>query len=193
MKRILLLLVALCSMHVVSAQEAVDLGLSVNWATYNIGASTPEEVGTYFIAETKDVYNPEAVKMKDLILPNHTQEYSGNPLYDAAAAYWGDGWRTPTYTEWAELIAYCNWVWFEIKSNGALFCGYRVIGPNGNSIMLPSESKWGIWYQCSTPIYNSKYFYVFAFTNERRVMHKCKHVISHGYLHQCPVRAVKNK
>ena len=44
---------------IINGHEAVDLGLSVNWATCNIGATKPEECGDYFAwGETspKNVY-----------------------------------------------------------------------------------------------------------------------------------------
>ena len=54
----------------------------------------------------------------------------GDPNYDAATANWGNGWRMPTTAELAELRNYCTWT---IEGNG-----YRVTGPNGNSIYLPA-------------------------------------------------------
>ncbi|MBQ8064717.1 MAG: hypothetical protein IJ200_03555 [Prevotella sp.] len=40
--------------------EAVDLGLSIKWASWNVGASKPEEYGGYYAwgeTEEKDIYN----------------------------------------------------------------------------------------------------------------------------------------
>ena len=42
--------------------QYVDMGLSVMWATCNIGANSPEEFGDYFAwgeKETKDEYTPK--------------------------------------------------------------------------------------------------------------------------------------
>lgn len=198
MKKLFSLIITLCFMQGVSAQEAVDLGLSVDWAAYNIGANNPEECGLFFIGGTKDIYNPQ-IKIKHLVLPKHTADYSGNPDYDAATAYWGDGWRTPTYAEWSELIASCNWVWYEYESDGNLICGYQVIGPNGNSIKLPAyikgflSSGHGAGYQCSTPFHNSKYLYGFAYFKEKKGINKYKHMIKHDILHTLPTRAVRDK
>jgi hypothetical protein len=47
---------------IINGHEAVDLGLSVKWATCNIGASKPEEYGDYFAfgeTESKDEYTEE--------------------------------------------------------------------------------------------------------------------------------------
>jgi hypothetical protein len=53
-----------------------------------------------------------------------------NEKYDAATANWGHGWRMPTTAELAELLNCCTW---EFEGTG-----YRVTGPNGNSIFLPA-------------------------------------------------------
>ena len=50
--------------------------------------------------------------------------------YDAATANWGGAWRMPTTAELAELLNECEW---EFEGTG-----YRVTGPNGNSIFLPA-------------------------------------------------------
>ena len=53
---------------------------------------------------------------------------------DPATANWGDGWRTPTYNEWDELLAYCTQTWTTRNGvNGRLFSA-----PNGNSLFLPA-------------------------------------------------------
>ncbi len=50
--------------------------------------------------------------------------------HDAATANWGSNWRMPTKEQCQELIDKCKW-----EFTGT---GYRVIGPNGNSIFLPA-------------------------------------------------------
>ena len=114
--------------------EAVDLGLSVKWATCNVGANSPEEYGDYFAwgeISPKDSYTEDncstcGVSMTDI---------SGNPQYDAATANWGGAWRMPTQAEIRELYASCTWEWTTFNGvNGGL-----VTGPNGNSIFLPAD------------------------------------------------------
>ena len=61
-------------------------------------------------------------------------DISGNAQYDAARANWGGDWRMPTEAEMKELLEECKWKW--TKQNGNR--GYRVTGPNGNSIFLPA-------------------------------------------------------
>ena len=129
--------------------EYVDLGLSVKWATCNIGATKPEEFGDYFAwgeVEPKEVYNWSTYKHgKQTELIKYCDEsYCGkngfvdNKFYldsedDAAVINWGGNWRMPTRIEQEELINNCTWIWTTQKKVN----GYKIIGPNGNSIFLP--------------------------------------------------------
>lgn len=109
----------------------VDLGLSVKWATKNLGAEEkPQEYGGYY------AWGETSVKSKYIIGNSKTygnseiEDISGNSNYDAARALWGGSWRMPTFTEMEELVSKCSWNW-----TGS---GYKVTGPNGNSIYLPA-------------------------------------------------------
>ena len=117
----------------INGYAAVDLGLSVLWATCNIGADSPEDYGDYFAwgeTETKDSY-----KYSNSVTFGYSMgDISGNAEYDAATANWGDSWRMPTYDEMNELIDSCTWEW---TSENAVN-GYLVTGPSGNSIFLPA-------------------------------------------------------
>ena len=111
----------------------VDLGLSVKWATCNVGANTPEQRGDFFAwGETspKSSYTEGNCKTWEKSIG----DISGNPQYDAATANWGGNWRMPTNAEFNELRSKCTWDW--TTQNGKR--GYRVTGPNGNSIFLPA-------------------------------------------------------
>lgn len=114
----------------------VDLGLSVKWATCNVGASSPEEYGnSYAWGET----TPKSSYTKDNSKTNgvHIGDISGNADYDAATANWGAPWRMPTLTEINELRQSCTWEWTTYKGVE----GMKVTGPNGNCIFLP-PSGW---------------------------------------------------
>ena len=117
----------------------VDLGLSVKWATCNVGANSPEEFGQYFAwgdTTTKAEYTDE----NSTTYFKTMNDISGNAQYDAATAKWGGNWRMPTYDELDELIDNCTWTWTTQNSVN----GYKVIGPNGNSIFLPAAgSRYG--------------------------------------------------
>lgn len=129
----------------------VDLGLSVKWATTNVGATTPEGYGDYFAwGETKPKtdYSWSTYKWcngteKTLTKYNTSSEYSYSApdnkttldlADDAANANWLGKWRMPTYDEMDELKTRCTWTWTTLNS----VSGYKVTGPSGNSIFLPA-------------------------------------------------------
>lgn len=197
MKKILFLLVAVILSPPAKAQEYVDLGLSVNWATHNIDATTPEEEGSAFVAGTVQKYYP-GISARDVTIYDHNIDYSGNPNYDAATQLWGDMWRTPTYNEWNELITRCVWTWCSfVSTNGIKVKGYEITGPNGNKIFLPCRTDYkgkylkGGGYMCSTPVSESRKMSVFFFTNKKR--HMCEHQYFGYTLFGFPIRAVSDK
>ena len=132
-----------------NGHEYVDLGLSVKWATCNVGASSPEEYGDYFAwgeVEPKKVYDWNTYKWCNGSEYSLTK-YCTNSSYgtvdnkttlelsdDAARANWGGSWRMPTREEQDELRQQCTWTW--TTQNGVN--GYKVTGTNGNSIFLPA-------------------------------------------------------
>lgn len=138
--------------------EYVDLGLPSGtlWATCNIGATKPEEYGNYY-AWGELFPKEEYTEKNSLTMGKEIPDITGNAQYDAARVHWGGNWRIPTQTECQELVDNCTYVWVENQ-------GYKVIGPNGNSIFLPAtgtyvkdtqsnQGFYGIFgaYQCSTP------------------------------------------
>ena len=113
-----------------NGHEWVDLGLSVKWATCNVGASSPSDYGNYYAwgeTTTKSSYTFNNSRTYN----RSVGDISGNPQYDAATANWGKGWRMPTKAEFEELVDKCDW---QQGGHG----GYKVTGPNGNSIFLPA-------------------------------------------------------
>ena len=129
----------------------VDLGLSVKWATNNVGASSPSDYGYHFawgeterkkryewdncfdcLNSTGDSWGTYKINGKTSISPT-----SG---HDTARENWGGTWRMPTIDEFGELCYKCDWTW---TSQGG-HEGYKVTGPNGNSIFLPAAG-WRIW------------------------------------------------
>ena len=106
--------------------ESVDLGLSVRWATCNLGADAPEKAGDYY-NWGECVANPELYAINNMV-----GNISGT-IYDTATKIWGEGWRMPTASEWQELSEKCTWSYTTINNKQ----GYRVTGANGNSIFLP--------------------------------------------------------
>lgn len=122
----------------VPEEESVDLGLSVRWAPFNVGATRPEEYGSYFAwGETKPkaLYKQDTYRwyLKGTGMMDIGKEISGKKN-DAASVIWRGTWRLPTRAECKELIEKCKWT--HTKQNGVI--GMLVTGPNGNSIFLPS-------------------------------------------------------
>ena len=52
----------------INGHEAIDLGLSVKWATCNVGASAPEEYGDYFAWGETESKNTETQSHRDIFL-----------------------------------------------------------------------------------------------------------------------------
>lgn len=124
----------------------VDLGLSVLWARYNVGATSPEEYGGYYAwgeTEEKSSYTYENYKYTiefeeyddggyNWICQSLGEDICGGN-YDIANIQWGNGARMPKLTEIKELINNCSW--YVSTYNGVK--GMTVTGQNGNSIFLP--------------------------------------------------------
>lgn len=117
--------------------EYVDLGLSVKWAAYNVGATSPEGYGNYYAwgeTTTKSDYSESNYQY------HNGSEYVNigsnicGTRYDVARAQWGGSWRLPTKAEFEELLNRCTWTW--TSYNGINGC--KVTGPNGKSIFLPA-------------------------------------------------------
>lgn len=112
--------------------EWVDLGLSIKWATHNVGASSPEGCGGCYV--WGDVYGK--VYKLDTDGPTWRKsigDIKGTSL-DVAYVKWGGNWRMPTSSDWEELICHCTWTW--TRQNGR--DGYMVTSKkNGSSIFLP--------------------------------------------------------
>ena len=137
--------------------EYVDLGLSVKWATCNVGATKPEEYGNYYAwgeTTTKSSYTEEncrtfGVSMNDI---------SGNATYDAARANIGGSARMPTASEIDELRLNCIWEWTTQNGVIGILGTSRMEGYTDRTIFFPTAgmfwmdvmanaegSEWG-WY-----------------------------------------------
>ena len=135
------------------AVEYVDLGLpnGTLWATHNVGATNPEDMGDYFAwGETapKANYVWEGTAWlyvengkKRLSKYNTMSDYGPvdnktelDPEDDAAYVNMGSEWRMPSKAEIDELIENCTWEWTQLNGvNGQL-----ITGPNGNTMFLPA-------------------------------------------------------
>lgn len=119
--------------------KAVDLGLSVKWATHNLGASKEDEVGAYFSwgeVNPKSSYGLENYKYYNKTYATYTDlgDNISGTQYDAATIHWGDEWRMPTKDEMQEFYEKCKVEWTRVNDMN----GVKITGPNGNSIFLPA-------------------------------------------------------
>ncbi len=118
----------------INGHEYVDLGLSVKWATCNVGASSPSGYGNYYAwgeTSTKSEYTGSNSKTYG---NSSYGNIGGSYSTDAARANWGGSWRLPTKAECEELKDRCTWTWTTQGGHN----GYKVKGPNGNTIFLPA-------------------------------------------------------
>lgn len=138
----------------VNGHEYVDLGLSVRWATCNVGAGSPEEYGGYYAwgeTKEKDIYDDDTYEYQatfynyDYYDDSSSYYTAGKFLgydisstkYDVASVKWKGGWRMPTAKEVNELMTLCHWE--EAEINGVE--GSLATGPNGNSVFFPSGGE----------------------------------------------------
>ena len=161
-----------CKVTVTSASAqpvAVDLGLSVKWASFNLGTDRPEGPGYYFAwgeTEKKSIYNWGTYKYCQDANYRLTTKYCDDSMWgypdnkyildsddDAATVMWGSDWRTPSTDEMRELIENCTWVW--TTENGVE--GYRVTsnitGYTDQSIFLPAAGTSGVDHQMGVGLF----------------------------------------
>lgn len=145
----------------------IDLGLSVMWATCNVGAQSPEYHGAYFAWGETQRYKTNFTKKSYKWFPVSEDYYPYPTKYtygdnkdeadyrtvlelsdDAANANWGGNWRMPTPEEIEELINNCTWTWgsqkavYDTKEGKQVFSsyGYKVKSKiNGKSIFIPAS------------------------------------------------------
>ena len=131
----------LCIRPILSHPQVIDLGLSVKWASCNLGATKPEEYGDYFAwgeTEEKKIYNEKTYVHNVGRLIKSYRNLGGDiagTQYDVAHVKWGDNWRMPTIEQIKELLNNCDTEWIEINGvKGRKFTSKC----NGKSIFLPA-------------------------------------------------------
>lgn len=134
----------------INSHEYADLGLSVNWATCNVGSRSPEDYGDYFAwgeTYTKSFYNRmtyrfsgesnDFMSFSKYLGKSQTNTPGDSVLFftdDVAHKQWGKPWRMPTKKEIKELVDSCNWSFDDL--NGVKGC-WAVSKVNGNKIFFP--------------------------------------------------------
>ena len=188
-------------------KDCVDLGLpsGLMWRKYNVGANSEYEKGNYYAwGETvtkQDYYFPTYKWGEYIENMSHYTKYNEidkltllQPEDDAATANLGNNYRTPTPKEWEELLAECTW---EVatttnKNNKTVIDYWKVVGPNGNFIILPSAGyyfvdKWKSYSSCYQSASEKAILWEIDETNEMPNMFNVKR--EYGY----PVRPVLKK
>ena len=160
-----------------SAGKAVDLGLSVKWANYNVGATSETDAGYYIQwGETGPREDNDYSKASYVYYDSSTSSYidigrqfNADDDYskDAARQQWGGTWRVPTEAEMSELWLECTWTWttkngidgFEIKSkknNNKIFLpagGWK----SGSKGSVNSAGSYGMYWTSSVNLRNTNY------------------------------------
>lgn len=148
--------------------NCVDLGLASGllWAKCNMGTTDPTQPGDYYAwgeTSTKKKYysdNYKHFKIKEYLNILKYNEKDGKEVLeledDAANAYLGVGYRIPTKEDWEELLEDCEWEAVTTTlpeivdpSQKKVIARWKVTGPSGNSIVLPTTSGfkadgWGV-------------------------------------------------
>ena len=151
--------------------NCVDLGLDSGllWAKCNMGTTDPTQPGDYYAwgeTSTKKKYYSDNYKhyktdeygyIKKILKYNEEDSKEVLELEDDAAnAYLGAGYRIPTKEDWEELLEDCKWEAVTTTlpeivdpSQTKAIARWKVTGPNGNSIVLPTTSGfkadgWGV-------------------------------------------------
>ena len=141
---------------------AVDLGLSVKWASVNVGASNEKGLGNYYAwGETSEkpdgtYYDWDSyLVFKGIGTDDASRDAALSRLYDSdlklksefdvAHVKWGGSWRMPTTEEFKELLEKCTWEmvpsdydkWSENNPGG-----WKVTSKiNGKSIYIPASGQ----------------------------------------------------
>ena len=183
-------------------KDYVDLGLpsGLMWRKYNLGANSEYEMGNHYAwgeTVTKQRYNITTYKWQELLHNvfsytkyNKTDKLTLlQPEDDAATANLGENYRTPTVKEWEELLAECTW---EVatktnKNNETVIDYWKVVGPNGTFIILPSTGYYGNsgWdgessiYQ-SALLWSTAHCYTFAWINNKTNEKPFRDIASRG-------------
>jgi hypothetical protein len=138
-----------------------------------VGATTPLEFGDFFAwgeTEPKDTYNWEtyiwcdgdACTSSNRSLTKYCDRNAYGKLDgklsleledDAAHVKWGGDWHTPTTEDFQELMDYCTFVYDDIDEAQTIE-GFKIIGPNGNSIIMPAAG-----YRRNSTSYNNSFYY----------------------------------
>ena len=149
--------------------EAVDLGLSVKWASFNLGADSIEGSGDYYAwgeTETKSRYTWENYRLRaggsyyedDITYTKYNtagkRGLIDNKILleesdDVAHVKWGGSWRLPTQMEFRELLDTnnCTWTWVTRKGVDGFQVTSKRTGFTDKSVFLPATGIFDAYYR----------------------------------------------
>ncbi len=130
----------------------VDLGLSVKWATCNVGAYAPDDYGNYY-AWSETGFKTDYTIENSVTHNMNIDSIGGNPTYDVATWRYGAPWRLPTREEIKELVENCD---YKREYSHGIIGGRLTSRINGNSIYLPAA---GIRSRLSLHFINNGYYW----------------------------------
>ena len=144
------------------AHAYVDLGLSVKWATCNIGATAPQDFGYFYAWGETEPITEKNINNYKFCKGNHRsftkyctddkigyQGFTDNKATldledDVANVLWGGGWRMPTADECQELIDNCTCTMDSINGVKGFRVTSNVPGYTDRFIFFPAAGGDGI-------------------------------------------------
>ena len=118
----------------ICTEQEVDLGLSANWAGYNVGADSPQNYGQYYAwgeTSSKPSYLESTYEKPSVSLLNGA--------YDVATKEWGYGWHMPSVSDIKELIDNCDIDFVSYEGVDGWAVTSRVQGYEGKTIFFPAS------------------------------------------------------
>ena len=140
--------------------ESVDLGLSVKWAAYNVGATKPEGYGDYYAWGEVSAKAQYEWSTYEYCIDSHKNltKYNNNNSNgtvdnkstldsndDVAHVKWGGQWRMPTKEEINELRNNCTWTWTTLNGVDGYQLTSKKSGYTNKSIFLPLAGYMSGW------------------------------------------------
>lgn len=146
---------------------AVNMGLSVHWAKYNLGATKPSQLGDPYAWGETSSNKTQFTADNYVWCSGGSYTYPGTDdiagsAYDAAHEKWGGDWKMPSELEFMELFEMCDWTWTYEEQ----VPGYKVTSKvNGNHIFLPATEDFIYGEYWSSTLYsvNDRFYNTFAY------------------------------
>lgn len=150
----------------ISGYGYVDLGLSVNWAIFNVGASKISDAGSefeYLSYDERDQFLRNLYLLFGVPIDSGEIVSFNGTEYDKATDRWGNKWCTPTKEQCEELIRNCEITEFDLDGVAGLKYKSKI---NGRSIFFPKINR---NYTATSSIKLNAYassLYIFSYKSE---------------------------